>query len=463
MSNSYFNENTIDDLLNEIELVYLHDNRPWIIGYSGGKDSTTVCQLVFTMLQRLPEEKRTKNVYVVSSDTMVENPIVIEYLREMSIMMGKNAEGQGLGLSTHMVQPLIKDTFWSRIIGFGYPTPEPPGFRWCTDRLKIHPSNKFIKDKVESEGGVVVLLGVRKAESAARARRIEGREIEGKLLNKHEVIEGAYVYNPITELTTEDVWRLLLTTNNGMSPWGSDNNYLFSLYKNEDGGECPFTITETSKDKDIPTCGRTRFGCWICTMVKEDKSLKGFIESGEYWLIPLREFRNWLLSIRNNPDLRDWKRRDGSVYQKQDGSMGFGPFKLEGRRLILEKLLELENKVNYTLITMDELKYIDEVWDNEGDLTRRMLVDTYKKVKGEELPWDKYKRPLYDESVIDSLKDYCNNFDVPFELVSKLIITVNKNKYMTKKPVLKQSFEKILNQNWLHYENIKKEVIGDEN
>ncbi len=462
MSNSFFVENTIDDILDEMETVYLHDNKPWIVGYSGGKDSTAVCQLVFNMMLRLPKEKRNKPVHIVSSDTMVENPIVIDYLKEMYKMIGESAGEQGLPIYSHMVYPRIEETFWTLVIGLGYPTPEPPGFRWCTDRLKINPSNRFIKNTVERAGEVIVLLGVRKAESIARARRIEGRKIVGKLLNKHEVIEGAYVYNPITELTTEDVWNVLLNNNNGISPWGSDNNFLLSLYKNEDGGECPFTITDTKRDKNTPTCGNTRFGCWGCTMVKEDKSLKGFIESGERWLLPLREFRDWLISIRNNTELRDDKRRDGSVYEKGDGTRGLGPFTLEGRRNILERLLEIEKEVRIELITIDELRKIDETWDNEGDLSRRMLVDTYKKVKGVELPWDKFKKPLYEDEVLEELKSYCHKYGVPFELMSKLIISVNKNKFVTRKPVLKESFEKIVRGNWLHHNNVK-EGFRDDN
>ena len=453
MANSFFDENTIDDILDEIEMVYLNDNRPWIIGYSGGKDSTTVCLLVFKMLLRLPPQMRTKDVHVVSSDTMVENPIIIDYLREMSSIMGESAKSQDLKLYTHMVQPEIDDTFWTLVIGKGYPTPEPPGFRWCTDRLKINPSNKFIRDTLNDNGEVIVLLGVRKAESIARGRRIASREIEGKLLNKHEVIAGAYVYNPITELTTEDVWKLLLD-DNGISPWGTDNNYLFSLYKNSDGGECPFTITTTQKEKDTPTCGNTRFGCWICTMVKEDKSLKGFIESGEDWLIPLSEFRDWLLSIRSNSELRDFKRRNGTIYKKGDGSLGLGPFNLKGRKEILEELLRTQLKVGIELITIDELKKIDEIWDSEGDLSCRMLVDTYKKICGKELPWDKYKKPIYEEDLIRELQNFCTDYGVPFELMSKLIISVTKNKHLTNKPVLRKDFDRILNEMWLHYDNM---------
>ena len=85
-----------------------------------------------------------------------------------------------------------------------------------------------------------MLLGVRKAESVARKRRIEGRELSTRLLNRHETISNAYVYNPIVELTTDDVWDVLLEHNSGKTPWGSDNSELLELYSDADSGECPF-------------------------------------------------------------------------------------------------------------------------------------------------------------------------------------------------------------------------------
>ena len=262
-----------DFILEQMKMVYLNDTRPWVIGYSGGKDSTTVVQLAFTMLQRLSHEERHKAIYVVSSDTLIENPIVLAYLRENSKLINEGANSQGLPLYTHMVHPDYNNTFWTNVIGKGLPTPTSIRFRWCTERLKIKPSNDFIEEKVKENGEVVLLLGVRKAESMARNLRITKREIEGYLLNPHETIENTYVYNPIVELTTDDVWGILLD-DNGRTPWGTSNNDLFSLYAGSDGGECPFTVTS---DKETPSCGNSRFGCWICTVVKEDKSLTGFI------------------------------------------------------------------------------------------------------------------------------------------------------------------------------------------
>ena len=194
----------------EMELVYLHDRRPWMIGYSGGKDSTLLCQLVFEMLEGLPEKKRWKPVYIVTSDTMVENPIVKAYMHKMSKAINNASAAKNLNVQAHIIYPEIRQTFWSLVIGLGYPTPEPPGFRWCTERLKINPSNAFTYNTIKKDGEIVILLGVRKAESAARSRSISSREIEGKILTPHPQIAKAYVYSPLSEIQNENVWELSL-------------------------------------------------------------------------------------------------------------------------------------------------------------------------------------------------------------------------------------------------------------
>ncbi len=79
MSESIFNKRTLKDIFDEIRHVYLSDNRPWIVGFSGGKDSTCMVQLVWHALSELPVEKLQKKIYVISSDTLVELPkIAIE-------------------------------------------------------------------------------------------------------------------------------------------------------------------------------------------------------------------------------------------------------------------------------------------------------------------------------------------------------------------------------------------------
>ncbi len=508
MANSYFNENTLEELIEEIKYVYKSDDRPWVIGYSGGKDSTTVVELVYKMLLGLDSDDRHKNVYIVSSDTLIENPLIKIYLSKMNDLLGQAADRDGLPIKSAMVTPPPNNSFWANVIGRGFPTPRmngtfrwctdrqaadrdglpiksamvtpPPNnsfwanvigrgfptprmngtFRWCTDRLKINPSGEYIQRVIDEEGKeVVVLLGVRKAESIARKRRIEGRELANRLLNRHETIQDAYVYNPIVELTTDDVWDVLLRCDGGRTPWGSDNSELVSLYADADSGECPFAGVHAGGQTQ--SCGNSRFGCWVCTVVKEDKSLNGFIKSGHRELIPLAEFRSWLMSIRDNEEYREKKRRNGTVYRDKQGNMGFGPFNWKARKLILRKLLETQQVMGYELITLDELKAIDEIWDQELDLSRRVLVELYEEITGERLPWYDYKEPLIDNETVVELENLAQKNNVPEELIRNLLLSVYRNKNYSNQKILRDGIDRLLNQQWLHYEII--EEIENEN
>ena len=454
-TNSYFNENTLEELIEEIEYVYKSDKRPWVIGYSGGKDSTTVVELVYKMLLKLPENERTKNVYIVSSDTLIENPLIKIYLSKMNDMLGKAAIRDFVPIKSAMVTPPPSNSFWANVIGRGFPTPRMNGtFRWCTDRLKINPSADYIRRVIQEENQeVVVLLGVRKAESNARKRRIEGRELANRLMNRHETIQDAYVYNPIVELTTDDVWDVLLKVDGGKTPWGSNNNELVSLYADADSGECPFAGIHAGGQTQ--SCGNSRFGCWVCTVVKEDKSLNGFIKSGHRELIPLAEFRKWLMSIRDIDEYREKRRRNGTVYETKNGDMGYGPFTWEARKLILMKLLETQERMGYELITIQELEAIDEIWDDELDLSRRALVDLYREITGKSLPWDQYKDALIDVETMKELENLSEENDVPFDLVRNILLSVYHNKNFSNKRIMKEAMGRLLNQQWLHYDVLK--------
>ncbi len=456
------NFQVFEEIIKEIMIVYKHDNRPWLIGYSGGKDSTLLVSLVYEAMKRLKRagSKMHKKIYVITSDTMVENPIGKNYMHASSQSINDASKRDGLKIEANMIYPEPEQTFWSRVIGLGYPTPEPPGFRWCTERLKINPMNKFVNDRIQENGEIIILLGVRKGESLTRMKTITAREIEGKLLNMHNDIPNAYVYNAITEVPNELVWEFLLK-DDCQSPWGADMKYLFNLYQGENLGEEQSVLGEVDREK-IPVTGNSRFGCWCCTMVKEDKSLQNFIDRGATELIPLRNFRNELLKMRDNPQMRDNKRRNGTVYRKADGSFGLGPFTLESRRIILEKLLELENETGLELITIGELKAIDKMWDEEGDLSCRKLVDTYFKVKKVKLPWDDYKSPRFDDEAITSIEEVADKYDIPVELITKLIVSVDDNKHITRNNKLQKSFDQIINQNWLHFNMIERGLDGED-
>ncbi|WP_435947070.1 phosphoadenosine phosphosulfate reductase domain-containing protein [Dryocola sp. BD586] len=164
---------TIEKIVEQTKDLYLSDDIPWVIGYSGGKDSTAILQLVWQALSELAAEKKAhKKVHVISTDTLVENPIVALWVTRSLKQMEAAVNEQDIPLTPHRLTPAVNDRFWVNLIGRGYPAPRYK-FRWCTDRLKISPSNNFIKGVVQKNGEAILVLGTRKAESNARATTME--------------------------------------------------------------------------------------------------------------------------------------------------------------------------------------------------------------------------------------------------------------------------------------------------
>ena len=273
---SIFKSKTIDDVYAEIQQVYLGDNRPWILGFSGGKDSTCMIQTVWSALEKLPKSKLGKKIYVISSDTLVESPKIVETVTESLERMERIAKKSLLPIETNLVKPKLDDTFWVCMIGKGYPAPSNT-FRWCTDRLKIKSANTFIKDRVSEHGEVVMVLGSRKAESSTRAQVMNNHAIKGSHLSHHNMLPQAFIYSPLRDFTTEDVWNYLLQ--NTTNPWGGNNRDLLAMYRDANAAECPLVI-----DTSTASCGNSRFGCWVCTVVEHDKSMESMIDSGEDWM-----------------------------------------------------------------------------------------------------------------------------------------------------------------------------------
>lgn len=271
-----------------------------------------------------------------------------------------------LPVEAHILSPSINNTFWVNIIGKGYPTPNTM-FRWCTDRMKILPANDFIKKRIAENGEVIMVLGVRKGESGVRDRVLDSHEIEGATLMKHTTLSNAYVFAPIINFDTKDIFLYL---NQKKSPWNSNNKELYFFYEEAGGGECPIFLSQKDKTS-TNSCGNTRMGCWCCTVVKKDKSLTGFIETGYHDdLKPLLKFRNWLVSIRDNEDYRCFYRMNGSVYTKKlnlkiDGKKKYIIFSGKERKNATEILIDGNNEIptssGYILIEKDKLgEYMKE-------------------------------------------------------------------------------------------------------
>lgn len=358
-------------IVQHVKSEYLSEtqNFPWIVGFSGGKDSTVVAHAVFEALRATPPSLRTRPVHIVSNDTLVESPLVVAHLDQVTKQISDAVENLGLPIKVARTHPDIDKTFWVLLIGKGYPSPNSQ-MRWCTDRLKIQPTGGYIKDNISSFGAAIVVLGVRRTESIRRMMTVDRYENErGTNLNPHSSIPGAYIFRPIVELTTDDVWEILGTF---PAPWGGTHRDLFQLYRDAEGGECPVVL---SKD-EAPGCGtsNSRFGCWTCTVVKKDQSLQGFIDSGKHIYKPLVAYRDWLVSIRNDPGRRSAIRRNGRLTFDVTGKHIPGPFTIQARQEILARLLEVQEEFGAQLISAEEVEMIHRIWATELH-TQESLAD----------------------------------------------------------------------------------------
>ena len=451
--NSVFSEagfkNTIDQLKYEIVDLYSSDEIPWVVGYSGGKDSTAVLQLVWLALVDLPEDKRTKPIYVISTDTLVENPVVALWVSKSLDRMGKEAAGQSLPLTAHRLTPAPENTFWVNLIGRGYAAPRPK-FRWCTDRLKINPSTQFIRSIVQTHGETILVLGTRKAESMARAKvmeRFEEKRVRDRL-SPNGGLPNSYIYSPIEDWSNDDVWLFLMQVGN---PWGYNNKDLLTMYQGASAdGECPLVV-----DTSTPSCGDSRFGCWVCTLVEKDKSMHAMIQNDEEkeWMLPLLELRNQLDPPKTpNTDrhLRDFRRMSGAVQLYNDRPIP-GPYIQKARQMWLRRVLEAQQHIrengpeevrDIELITLEELEEIRRIWVVEKHEIEDELPHVYEDATGKPYPG----RGLDDNLVmsateIELLREICRNDDLHFQLVRELLSVEKKHKSMLRRAGLFKALE----------------------
>ena len=461
IQSSIFATRSIEDIYEEIISLYKADSRPWVIGFSGGKDSTATLQLVWEALERLPENERSKHVYVISSDTLVESPVISAYIGGIVSQINTAAKQQAMPISAQVVLPQLEDTFWVNMIGRGYPAPY-RRFRWCTDRLKIQPANRFIEEQVDHYGEVVLILGVRRAESATRAQVMSLHRKDGELVSRHSTLRSAWVYAPIEFFTTDDVWSYLLSVK---SAWGADNRQLLTMYRNAQAGECPLVVDTTT-----PSCGNSRFGCWTCTVVERDKSMEAMIESGDEWMEPLLELRDWLAGTRDpesKHQFREVRRRNGRIQQwgENEDKIIWGPYKLDVRRDILRRILETQEKVKKTgpdsaieLISAEQLHEIRRIWRVEEGDWEDSVPRIYRRATGQDLEWVQEDAPESSELDERVLVEVCQEQEIPAGLMRELMDLQRKLQGLGRRQGVQNEVEKILNKDWRDPQQVLTEI-----
>ncbi|WP_417664245.1 DNA phosphorothioation system sulfurtransferase DndC [Pseudidiomarina donghaiensis] len=485
---------TLSHSINDVQNLYLSDNRPWVIGYSGGKDSSAVVTLIYLSLWGLSEEQRHKPVFVVASDTLVETPKVVDHVNRSLEAIERGAKKHNIPISCHKVVPKTKDTFWVNLLGKGYPAPT-RSFRWCTERMKIDPVSSFIKEKVSEYDEVIVVLGSRMQESSSRAQVIMKHKLDGTVLAKHTTLANAYIYTPIDTWSVDEVWKSLrlcklqkTESPSGVinkwideydlewdAPWGGKNLTLWNLYRDSsDQGECPMVI-----DESTPSCGNSRFGCWTCTVVTKDRAMESLIQSGEDWMKPLLKFRN-ILSRTTSPKLkkkyRSHIRRDGRMAFKslrEDGEriltddFTTGPYRLKYRKYALRLLLSIQKKLasidkSMELITVPELYAIREEWikdPNEpdwDDSLPKIVQDTI----GINLEWKSHNSTRFGDDASEVLEKVANEHGLSSSMIKKLIDLEFNMSGLSRRSGIFKSIGKLVQQDWESAEQIMNENLA---
>ncbi len=455
-------EQEINRLEKQIQKLYLEDELPWIVGYSGGKDSTAVLQLTWSAIAKLEEKQRKKKIYVISTDTLVENPVVSMWVTASLKKMKEEAEKQNLPIEPNRLTPEIDKTFWVNLIGRGYPAPR-RGFRWCTERLKIHPSKNFILNVIGETNEAIMVLGVRKAESGSRKAVMEKHENSTRELldrNADASLDRVWVYAPIKDWADDDVWLYIMNYEN---PWGYDNQDLYSMYRSgTEDNECPLVVDTTT-----PSCGDSRFGCYVCTLVSKDKSMHAMIENDEEkkWMMPLSEYRNKYLEPLGDRNKREFRRRNGSIvlntFQKENEEMSLipGPYKQTYRRTLLTELLKAQESVrksgvkgteDFMIITDEELQKIREIWVKEQHEIEDWVPTIYEEVTNR-----KYEAPKVNEYTnineddLKLLKETLGNNitedDIHYKLVRNLIDIEKSYSSSSRRHGIYEAIEKEIN------------------
>lgn len=399
-----------EQIKDEMRKVYLEDLRPILVAYSGGKDSSCLLTLLWDVLIELPLEKRVKPVHIITSDTGVETPAMSKYVSRSLMKIERKAKLQQLPIEVHLVKPKMKNSFWVKVLGRGTLIPTPnTRHRFCTDALKIKPTQDKIRELIAAspvqmgeEFALTLMTGSRNEESAKRRLSIAKFEYSKEsLFARHSDFKEVRVYHPLKYLTSDELWLELL--NRDTLPFGVTVEEL-TLQYGEEILECG--IKSSSGDQES-FCGGTggRVGCWTCGMVSSnDPMLLRYIAEGKNYE-GLLEWKNLMLAMRNDiryrevfprqqynrmfktmdmPDQLDLFNTDESTkvvnnfetYRRAEYEQyAPGGMTFEGRKILLEHLLYIQERDGHSLISEDEIQTVLDAWkDTEGICIHRSEI-----------------------------------------------------------------------------------------
>ncbi len=327
-------DRAIDNALARLRAI--PDRETWVIPQSGGKDSRVCGQLPAVLIEQGRLEPPHRVVFYMA-DTLMEFEA---FQRQAETGLEEMTEKyRGLGVETYAFTtlPLPQDDFWVRMIGYGF-TPPSSAMRTCTDKLKIAPPRKLLRN--EGWDKAPLLLGVRRGESDRRDKQILTCSRTGecgpdylylKLTNRASTRQQAIA--PILNWRACAVWDFLTLIAPG---YGFDNRALVDVY---------------GPDAD------RRYGCWTCPLIFQDKT-------GDYLAQTdpkVRELVRFADSIFRGNNPAAWQVGNREIFVRGDVPKD-GRLSLDFCRRIYDWLLDFERRWNYPLLADWQKQTIQALW-----------------------------------------------------------------------------------------------------
>ena len=335
----------------------------WSVAWSGGKDSTATLTLLIWLMRekRIPAPERLTVLY---ADTRQELPPL--YAAAVAIMERLDE----LGIEARVCRAPMDKRFMVYMLGRGVPPPNNNTLRWCTRQIKVDPMAADLERLIgEKDSTILTITGVRQGESAIRDKRIEmscgkdGAEC-GQGWYQEVLPQAKGVRGKIATLAPLLHWRVCHV-------W----DWLQWCAPETEYGAFPTRWLADAYGGDEAEEVNARTGCIGCPLASQEKALETIIENPDWaYLDPLLELKPLYRELREPKH----RLRKSGVERLKDGSIAanpqrMGPLTLEARDMALERVLDIQGRVNESARFLDRPRI--DILNRDETARIRFLID----------------------------------------------------------------------------------------
>lgn len=312
----------------------------WAIAYSGGKDSTATLTLIMHLIEtgRVPAPK---SLTVCYADTRMELiPLAFAATRIMEQLRAR-------GVDVRIAMAPMDLRMMVYILGRGVPPPS-NSFRWCTRQIKVEPMQSVLADLLEKVPGTILMLtGVRIGESAARDARIavscgkDGAEC-GQGWYQEVLPDAAGIRGRIATLAPILHWRVCQV-------WD------WLMFEAPALGWATTDVADAYGGDEAEEVN-ARTGCIGCPLASRDLALETVLKSPRWsYLRPLADLKPLVYRELRKPKwrLRKTGMDDAGNIAAGKNKQRMGPITLDGRRMALERVLDIQGRCNEAADRLD--------------------------------------------------------------------------------------------------------------